>query len=519
VPDTQPATVTVWDGHAERPVDTFTWDGSAEQETAQVIATDAVPLTPTEGLAFALPDMSSSPRKVFAHYFPPFPISMDNKDPASDYYTTGYLALNGESGSHATYGGYLRNRPMGRAPISGDYATQDVKNDIDNARKAGLDGFVVDMLSASSSSTNTTREALLINTANSYVTDGSFKVIPMVDTTASLTTGLTTDQLSDRIALFAAGPSAWFLDDGRYVVSSFKAETYNATWWDTLFTNLKTRHGLNAAFLTGLLAIGNWTNYQGYAWSYGCGDWGDGADPGIAATTGASEHSTAPHAAGLTWMQPVQGENVRPNQHVYDEAMGTASLRGWWQRAIRNNSDYVQLVTWSDYSESGSVQNSVNSGNVNLDISSYYITKWKTGGYPTILRDAIYLSHRSHLSTASFSSSADGETTFMSHWARGTGMSAVADIVECVTYLTASADVTVTIAGTNHTYTAPAGEYVQTFPLAVGSVSASASRSGTQVASVTSPVAVSATPYKDEWVYYRFSSLRGTTGQYNPNLH
>lgn len=518
-----------WDGTTSKTFNVSYWDGTTETGASVEFysGTGAPPPpppgTPTEGLAFDLSPAltASSPKLVFAHYFPPYPRSLDNKDPSVDYYANGYLAQNGESGSHAVYGGLLRNRPMGRAPLVGDYTTLDMQSEIDNARAAGLNGFFVDMLSASASSTNTTRAMHLIQVAGAYVPDGSFKVVPMVDTTASLTTGLTTDQLSDRIAAYAAGPSAWFLPDGRFVVSSFKGETYNAAWWDTLFTNMQTRHGLNVAFLMGLLSISSWTGYQGYSWSYGFGDWGDGADPGIAAVTGASEHSTGPHNAGYKWMQPVQGENVRPDQAVYDEAHGTAALRGWWERAVRNSSDYVQLVTWSDWSESGSVADSVNSGNVNLDISAWYLYKMKTGNYPTILKDVLYLSHRSHLSTVDWTTTgayAAGERTFMHHWARGTGMSQVADVVEALVFATGPGTITINVGGTVSTFAvAAAGMTAVTAPLAAGSISASFTRGGVATASVTSTVPVTVTPYKDEWVYYRFSSERGTAGQFNPN--
>ena len=38
-----------------------------------------------------------SSKKVFAHYFYPFPLSIDNKAPSNDYYNTQYLITNGES--------------------------------------------------------------------------------------------------------------------------------------------------------------------------------------------------------------------------------------------------------------------------------------------------------------------------------------------------------------------------------------------------------------------------------------
>jgi len=520
------ATVTIWDGSAEQPANVTIWDGIEEIPVGTIEVNDTTTPppppagTPTDGLAFdmspAMPQVTSSPKMVFAHYFPPYPISLDNKDPSVDYYTTGYLDINGESNSHQAYGGFLRNRPMGRAPLAGDWTTADLVTEVHNAHDAGLDGFVVDCLSASGN--NWTRSQHLIQVASAEFPDGSFKVIPMIDTTTSFTTAQSVAGMADELNQFATAASAYYLPDGRFVVSSFKGETYNAAWWDTLFASMKSRHGLNVAFLAGLLNISTWTNYQGYDWYYGVGDWGDGADPGIAAVTGASEHSTGPKNAGLKWMQPVQAQNVRPNQHVYDEAMGTASLRGWWERTIRNDSDYVQMVTWSDYSESGSVQNSVLLGNVVLDISSWYIYKWKQGVEPTVLRDVVYLAHRTHMKNATFASSAAGQTQWMSHWSRGTGESPVADIVEVVTFLTAPADVTVTVGGVPTTYTAQAGLYAHTVPLATGAApSVVVNRSGVQTAALTSPVAVDSAPFKDVWVYAYSGSLRGTAGQYNPN--
>ncbi len=69
-------------------------------------------------LPFDLPAQStlrSSAHKVFAHYFTPYPISLDNQDGASDYYARNYLTAGGESGKHAAYGGLLRDRPQPRA--------------------------------------------------------------------------------------------------------------------------------------------------------------------------------------------------------------------------------------------------------------------------------------------------------------------------------------------------------------------------------------------------------------------
>src|SRR6186713_3368986 len=57
-------------------------------------------------------------RLVFAHYFPPYPISLDNLDSAVDYYSTQYLNPGGQEGQYSEFGGMLRDRPLPRAPRS-----------------------------------------------------------------------------------------------------------------------------------------------------------------------------------------------------------------------------------------------------------------------------------------------------------------------------------------------------------------------------------------------------------------
>jgi hypothetical protein len=94
--------------------------------------------------------LRASPKKVFAHYFTPFPISLDNKDPTIDYYTTGYLAPDGEGGKHRRYGGYLRERPLPRSPRPGaDWADRDMEEEVRRAAAIGLDGFTADILATS----------------------------------------------------------------------------------------------------------------------------------------------------------------------------------------------------------------------------------------------------------------------------------------------------------------------------------------------------------------------------------
>src|SRR5260370_5730614 len=57
----------------------------------------------------------NSQQRIFAHYLPTFPASIDNRPPASDYYNVQYLNPAGEDGKFQAQGGFLRQRPSGVA--------------------------------------------------------------------------------------------------------------------------------------------------------------------------------------------------------------------------------------------------------------------------------------------------------------------------------------------------------------------------------------------------------------------
>lgn len=473
--------------------------------------------TPTPGLPFYLDTtaLRSSPKKIFAHYFGTFPISIDDVQTTTapgDYWWHGYMMASGEGGAHSAQGGYLRNRPLTRNPLGTGYVLKDAITDVQQAYTAGVDGFFCDILGAPGSGKTWTQYMTVKQAADQTYPDGSFKVIPMIDTNGSMVTGgASADTIAAAIYAFASGPSSYYLPDGRYLVSSFRGEGKNLAWWQAVFAALKANYGIDGAFMPAYLNINLATNYTGQSWTYGTSYWGDGADPNIQIK--GTNNGAPVHARGEKYMAPIQAQNIRVYSSVFDEAYGTWALRAAWDRAVREQADYIQLVTWSDYSEGGEFNYSIANGSTLLDLTAYYATAWKLGSYPTILQDAIYLSHRDQLSS---STPTGGQTSFLQHWNRGANVTAIQDVVEVLTMLTSSAQVTVTIGGVNHTYTAPAGVNVQYYPLVAGAApSAVAIRNGTAVAQITSSVAVLASPVKDDRQYFRFSSLRGTTGQFD----
>ncbi|MEV5707020.1 glycoside hydrolase family 71 protein [Actinoallomurus sp. NPDC052274] len=466
---------------------------SPAQRASQTAAGAAANTGP---LPFQLPAQSvlrASGHKVFAHYFTPYPVSLDNKDAASDYYTRNYLSPTGESGKHAAYGGLLRDRPIGRAPISGNWQLEDMKTEIRRAAAAGLDGFTVDLLSVGSSSPNWARVKLLIQAAEQV--DPGFKIVLMPDMNGLANVDAAT--LAAAVASVAKSPAVYRLADKRLVVSPFKAEGKTAAWWSSWMTTMRDKYGIEIALVPCFLNFGS--NASAFApISYGFSNWGN-RNP--AANTGLAANITKAHQLGKKWMQPVSVQDERPNQGKYDEAGNTENLRVTWNAAI-NGADWVQIPTWNDYSEGAQLSPSAKHGWTYLDLSSYYLTRLKTGKYPTITKDVVYVTHRVQPAAAK---PTFAETKLMT---LRSGSTPARDQVEVLTMLTAAATVTATIGGTAHTYSAPAGLHVQTFPLKAGTNSVSVTRNGAVTAKVASPFTVTAKPQVQDEQYYGVTSGR-----------
>lgn len=438
--------------------------------------------------------LRASAHKVFAHYFTPYPLSLDDKDAASDYYTRNYLSPTGEGGIHSAYGGLLRDRPIPRAPIGTGYQFADMKTEVRRAAAAGLDGFTLDLLSVSSSSANWTRAKLLIQAAAEV--DPGFKIVLMPDMNGLAS--VDSDTLAAAVAGLASSPALYHLADGRLVISPFKAEGRTAAWWSAWMATMKDEYGISVALVPCFLSFST-ANADAFApISYGFSNWGN-RNP--AANAGLATNIDRAHALGKIWMQPVSVQDERPNQGKYDEAAGTQNLRLTWQAAI-DGADWVQIPTWNDYSEGAQISPSAEHGWTFLDLSSYYLTRMKTGAYPAITKDVVYLTHRTQPAAATPSYP---ETKLMTLRA---GSTPAQDQVEVLTVLTAAATVTATIGGTAHTYTAPAGLHVQTFPLKTGTNAVSVARNGTVTARVTSPFTVTSTPTVQDEQYVGVTSGR-----------
>jgi hypothetical protein len=465
--------------------------------TAPTTTTTTSALTPasTPQLPFDLPvqsSLQSTGRLAFAHYFTPYPVSIDNADPATDYYTRNYLSPTGENGIHAAYGGLLRDRPQGRPKSTIlDWAAADFDTEVRQAKAAGLDGFTVDILSLSGY--NYDRVVKLLQAANRV--DPSFKIMLMPDMTS-----LHDDDpalIASKLAALSKYPAAFDLPDGRLVLSPFKAEQFSVSWWTTWLANLKSTHGVSVALVPCFL---NWTNITAFApISYGFSAWGERTATAAGSLTTPANQA---HSLGKIWMAPVAVQDSRPNQGIFTEAGNTDTLRSSWNVATNAQAEWVQIPTWNDYSENTAIAPSKNHGWSFLDVSAYYLAKWKLGQALPVVRDGMYLSHRAHAVAAR---PTFAQTKLMTV---RTGSTTPRDTVEVLAFFKAATTVTVKVGAATYTWEAPAGVSVKTWPLATGTVSATAARAGVTVSTVTSPKAVTSAPYVQDLEYFASSSLR-----------
>jgi len=423
-------------------------------------------------LAFALPgadSLFSSSKKVFAHYFYPFPLSIGNKSASDDYYNVNYLNRNGESGKWTAFGGYLRQRPL-PVGVNSDrnYQLNNVQREVRMAIARGITGFTFDVLSAKETTGSNTHLQMLLSAAQAV--DPRFKILIMPDIAA-----LKTDSAAvvNIIAAAASSPAAYRLEDGRLVVSAFNAGANSAAWWSSVFAELKTR-GISIAF------VPTFMGWKGQAdafapISHGFADWGSAT---ANVSDGMKSDPQLAHSKyGKIYMMPVDPQQYRPKDSIYWEAGNSATFRNAWMSAIVGNADWVQLVTWSDFSESSQIEPYTDStlrtdiGTGFYDLNAFYAAWFLTGKQPAITHDVLYYFYRREPTGAA------GPAQSAPNKIRN---SSPEDNIELLAFLTAPGELKITIGGHTSTKNAPAGITSFKVPTAPGTPVFSLSRGGSE---------------------------------------
>jgi hypothetical protein len=348
--------------------------------------------TAHDALPFIFKPLWDYDNRVFAHYFPSFPLSIDNRDPPNDYYNVQFLTTTGEGGKHAAYGGFLRSRPLAVPPMQGSptkqvYSIPNLKREIEMAISRGITGFCHNILSVSDGLTGTV--PWMLQAAGEV--DPRFKIIPMPDMNA-LASAHTSDFINI-LTLCAQSDSVMRLRDGRMVITAYNAPARPLSFWTDLFHQLNAA-GINVAFMPTL--VGGPSDAGGLnPVSWGVGAWGT-ATPAPSAALNPDKA----HAAGLKFMSPVDPQQSRPKSKKFWEAANYAAFLNSFTASSNTGCDFVQLVTWNDYSEACQCCPCTNAafnpslGTGFYDLTAFFATLFATGYQPEITQDVLYFAYR-----------------------------------------------------------------------------------------------------------------------------
>lgn len=465
--------------------------------TVPVVATDTVVSTPY--LPFDMV-VTETPQKVFAHYVPWMPISIDNLPSDVDYYTIHLMDPSGENGIHASYGGYMRDRPLPRNPIDEpDWRYRDALTDVTQAKSVGIDGFTVDITMPS------TQNEAINNLLRAAQATPGFSIQPQADLASDALARMTPAQFAATFAPYLSSDGAFRLADGRVVLSAFYAERQTTSWWNSALNDLRTSYDLDVAFVPTFLHPHLYMT-EFAPLSYGFGNWGgrntSTVNPDNTGPNSQVDVVRTAHELGKIWMQPIAFQDNRPRSGIFEEPYNSQTNANGWEIATNEGAEWVQLVTWNDYAEGTAMAPSKQHGWSMLDMQAYNIAQFKYGTDPTVVRDALYISHRSQM--------ADSESTYdeSKPMQIRPGTPEPVDNVEIVIFATAPATVWATIGGVTSSCAASAGRSVCNFELRPGDVVVSLERDGVIETLVQSPFAVTDSPYIQDLDYHMTGGLR-----------
>ncbi len=349
-----------------------------QQETTET----ALPYVPARS--------GDSDKLVIAHYFPPFPMSIDGGDPAHDYYETGYLDPAGEGGKHRDVGGYLRVRPLpAKLPRGYDYRRFNLAVEVARAARIGIDAFGINLLTINSDEPLWRTSLDLLDAARAVSL--TFKIVPEPDMT-SIGDRVTTEQLAAALEVFGRHAASYHTRDGRLLVMPFAAEAKSAVWWRDLQDRMVAR-GVPIALVPVFVDRARLPSFASFV--AGASTWGDRYASAAVANTRSAQAS---RLLGIgKWIMPIAFQDYRPKDRMVSETRNSEGWRAQWQSALSTRSEGVHLVTWNDYSESTQVAPTRPGGFGIYDLTGYYIAWFKRGAPPPVVRDAIYLVYRHQL--------------------------------------------------------------------------------------------------------------------------
>ncbi|QNT69411.1 hypothetical protein HQ394_08865 [Defluviicoccus vanus] len=322
--------------------------------------------------------------------------SMDNKDPASDQFTLQQMSPTGNNGLYYGSGGRMRQRPLPR-PVSSDpqWKIRDMEDDVDRASAIGLDCFFLSLCTISNGSVCWDEFRDLLVAANNR--NNGFKIVPMMDVASLMNAGKTGAEIASALASIANNPALMRDKNGHIYIGATNGDLAPLSWWQAIKSNLLQR-GIEASYVLTVQAyVKSKPTYMPFADGYG--NMGAGTPLSV---TDASDRVAELHQLGKIHVTSIKPQDFRPSKFWYLEPNNSVLLRSVLTNAISSGSDWLLFNSWNDRTESHELAPSTGTQYALYDVAAYYITWFKTGSPPPIVRDVLYYFHRIMWTTTPF---------------------------------------------------------------------------------------------------------------------
>jgi hypothetical protein len=434
-------------------------------------------------------------KKVYAHWHW-FPTSFDNRPPQADLYAD-YLSPDGSQGKLRAEGGYIRERPLPRAPrTEPNWAVLDMADEIKAAHNIGLDGFLFNFGSVEHDSVYMINLRNMLQAANAG--PAGFKVALSVDTLILKNTSV--DLIADAILKLIESPCIARHSDGRLLLGAFAPEQWEIRRWKALLERLSAA-GEKVFFCPTFLDVAKTFDFLELI--DGASMWG--ADR-LSELTLLKRVARQVKQAGKVWASIVWPQDFRPKNRWFAESRNSELFRASWQAAMEVDSDMVNICTWNDYSEGSEIRPSTSIQYAFYDLAAFHIDWFKRGAMPRITEDTLYYFHRIESTEATGTGTAQPfrfSTGFL-----GRISDPVCNDIELLAFLKEPGEIEIVTAKGINSLKAKAGITSFRTPLVPGAVGFRLKRGNATVLSLASAFEIRESSRYQDLLYHAGSSSR-----------
>ncbi|KAF8307707.1 hypothetical protein DL93DRAFT_1994463 [Clavulina sp. PMI_390] len=388
-----------------------------------------------------------------------------------------------------------------------DYTQATWSSDIAMALAGGIDGFALNVGSVD-------WELSRVTDAYAAASGTSFKLFVSLDMTALPCAGASDANLvRSYLNNFASHPNQLYYK-GRQVISTFSGSdctfgqgSLNAGWNYAVKTGVSAQNYFIPSFFSDV------STFAGNSFQDGDFNWNGGWPMGSTDIDWSSDQTHLNANSGRLYIAAVTpaffthyGPNSYNKNWIYRSDDNLYNARWDMLYQHRSQIDIVEIISWNDYGEShyvgpiGPDQPNSQAWVNGFDhtpwttMTKYYADAWRTGVYPTITKNKIYLSSRPHPKGASASSDSVG---IPNNWQW------TDDNIYCVVFSTGSYTLKLSIGSSSGSFAITQGVNSVKLAMAIGSASASlVDGSGNTVLSLNNAFTVVSNPTTYNFNYY-----------------